>query len=137
MTLKIIILELVMSQEGMGSQNGHVNSSAAQMEDMSLGQAYDIIINLRDSRLALFISNMLKRQDLIHRHDYIAKNVILGNDITVGVISTDNDKLMRVFIVPENLVDSFIHELDVVVSLSVRVEKVYFPVLVLEDQFCG
>jgi hypothetical protein len=137
MALKVIILEPVMSQERMGSQNGHVDSSAAQMEDMSLGQADDIIINLRDSRLPLFISHMLKRQDLIHRHDNIAKNVILGNDITVSVISADNDKLMRVFIVPKNLVDSFIHQFDVVVSLSVRVEKVYFPVLVLEDQFCG
>lgn len=137
MALKVIIFEPVMSQKGMGSQNGHVDSSAAQMEDMPLGQAYNVIINLRDSRLPLFISNMLKRQDLIHRHDNIAKNVILGNDITVSVISTDNDKLMRVFIVPKNLVDSFIHQFDVVVSLSIRVEKVYFAVLVLEDQFCG
>lgn len=132
-TLKIIVLELVMTQKSVRGQDSHVDGSSAQMEDMSLRQANDIVINFGQSRLALFICYMFECQNFVHGHNHITKNVILGNDITVGVVSADNDKLMGVFIVPENFVHSFIDKFNMVVSFRVWVEKIDFAVLVLED----
>ena len=120
----------------MGGQDGHVDGGTTQMEDMSLRQTNDIVINFSHCWLTLFIGHMLQRQYFIHGCHHIAINIILGNNITVGIISTDDNELMWVFIVPKDLVDSFIHEVNVVVSLSIRVEQIYFTVLVLEDELC-
>jgi hypothetical protein len=107
------------------------------MEYMSLRQTNDIVINFCQSRLTLFISHMFKSQYLVHRHDNISKNIILGNDITVSVISAHNDKFMGVLIVPKNFVHSLIDKFNVVVCFSVWVKEIDFAVLVLEDQFGG
>ena len=44
---------------------------------------------------------------------------------------------MWVLVIPNNLINSLIHQLYVVISLCVRVKQIYLPVLVLEYQFSG
>ncbi len=107
------------------------------MENVTLRQTNDIVINFGQGRFALFISNVIKCQNLVHRHNNIAENVIFWNYITVGVVTAYNDKLMGVLIVPKNFVYSFIHEFNVVVSLSVRIKDVDLSILVLKNEFCG
>ncbi len=80
---------------------------------------------------------MIKCQNLVHRHNNVAENVIFRNYITVGVVTAYNYKLVGVLIVPKNFVYSFIHEFNVVISLSVRVKEVDLSILVLENEFCG
>lgn len=59
MTLKVIILELVVTEVGVWGKQGHVDGRPSKMEDESLGEAENVIIDSCDSRFSLFRKHIL------------------------------------------------------------------------------
>lgn len=107
------------------------------MEDESLGEAENVIIDSCNSRFSLFRKHIFQSKYLIDGSNDIAENIVPGNGVRVGIVTADYDKLVGNFVVPDDTVNSVVNKFDVVVGLGVGIEEVDFAVLVLEDQFGG
>ncbi len=78
---------------------------------------------------------MLKSKNFIDRCDNISKDIVFGDDITVCIISTNNNKLMGILIIPEYFINSLIDELNVIIGFCIGVKEIDLSILMLEDEF--
>jgi hypothetical protein len=136
-TLKVIILELVVTEVSMRGKQSHVNGGSSKMEDESLGETENIIIDSCDCRFSLFRKNIFQSKYFIDGSNDIAEDIVPGDCVRVGIITADDDKLVGNFIVPDDPINPVVNKFDVVVGLGVGIEEVDFAVLVLENQFGG
>ena len=78
-------------------------------------QSQHIFFNPRAGRLPIFIFNFINAQNLIDWRHYISKNVVFGNHIRISQSAIDNDKLIRIFVVPDDPIDPVSHKFEVMV----------------------
>ena len=67
----------------------------------------------------------------------MSKDVILGDDVRESSCAIQYDKLMKVLIVPDNLINPIGDKIQVMVGFSGREEQIDFSILVLENNLCS
>ena len=60
--------------------------------------------------VSLFVFQLLDRKDLVDGLHYIAEDVVLANDVGIGTLTVNDDKLVRTFMIPDYVVNSVSHQ---------------------------
>ena len=93
----------------MGGKGEVADGDSSHEENVALGESKHVFLHFGRGGLALLPLRLLKAQNLIDWGHYAAEDVVFGDDIGECSICVDDDKLMHVFIVPNDLVHSVCH----------------------------
>ena len=135
MSFRRVIFKGVVGKICMRSQRNKADSNASHKEDEPMRQSQHIFFNPGAGRLPILIFNFINTQNLIDRRHYISKNVVFGNHVRISQSAIDNDKLIGIFVVPDDPIDPVSHKFEVMVWLSRGEEKVDLSILMLQYQF--
>ena len=99
----------------MGGERNKTDSNTSHKEDESMRQSQHIFFNPGAGRFSILIFNFINTQNLIDRRHNIPKNIVFGNNVRISQSSIDNDKFIRILIVPNNPIDSVRHKFQMIV----------------------
>lgn len=132
-SLEVVVFEGVVGEEGVGSEGQVADGDAAHEEDVPLGKSEHVLLHLGGSGFALLLLGLLEAEDFVDwRHD-AAEDVVFGDDVGKCGVAVDDDELVHVLIVPDDLVHSVGHQIEVVVGLRGGEEEIGLSILVLQD----
>ena len=106
MSLQAIFFKFVIGDEWMWRQRSIVYAPSHKIKYIPIGQTDDIFFNFGHGRLPLFILQVIKGEDLVDWGNHISKNVISWYYVRECSISINYHKLILIFIVPKNSVNS-------------------------------
>lgn len=102
----------------MWGEGDEADRDSSHEKDESLRESEYIFLNPSRGRLSFLIFHLFNAKYFLDRNDDVAKDVIFGDDIGIGLRPIDDDELIMVLIVPNDLVDPIGDQLNVMIWLS-------------------
>lgn len=131
MTLVSIIFKAVVGKVSMRGQRYKADCNACHEEDRPLRQCKYIFFNSSSSRLSFLIFYLLNAKYFFDRCHNMSKNIIFRNDIRISLRSIDNNKLIMIFIIPNDPINSISDQLNMMIRLGSWEEKIDLTILML------
>lgn len=121
----------------MWSQWYIVDCSSSHIKNTSVGKTDNVLLNSCHSRLSFLILNVVRGKNFVYWRNNITKNIVPRDDVRVGRISVDNNKLVLVLIVPQNFISPIGYQLQMMICFGCRSKEIYLSILMLKDDFCS
>lgn len=99
----------------MGGQRQVADCDSSDKEDISLGESQHILFDLGRGRLSFLVFGLFEAENLVDRSDDMSKDVIFGDDVRECSCAIQNHKLMKILIVPYNLINPIGNEIQVMI----------------------
>ena len=133
MSFRSIIFEAIIGEEGVGGEWHKADGDSSHKEDESMRQSEHILFNSGIGGFTFLIFCLFDTEYLVDRSHYISKDVIFGDDIGIGEGTINNNKLIRILVIPNDSINPISHQFQMMVRFSSREEQIYLSVLVLQN----